>query len=181
MKKVCMIVTDGFEEVEALSVVAILSRGGVQVDVYSLLDKDATGRYGVIWPNLKSFSEMKVNDYEAIVIPTGPGWNAIEANEDVQNWLKDFNSAGKYLCAICAAPTMLGRAGFLKDRNYTCFKKMNDDFGGTYHEQYVVTDGNIITGCSVVASIEFAFAILEAVLGKEVANKVRADVYYDFK
>ena len=56
--KVCMIITDGFEEIEAIGTLAILSRGGVEVDVYSLLDKDATGRFGVTCTNLKPFSTM---------------------------------------------------------------------------------------------------------------------------
>ena len=179
--KVCMIITDGFEEIEAIGTLAILSRGGVEVDVYSLLDKDATGRFGVTCTNLKPFSTMTMDDYEAIIIPGGPEWKALEASQEVQKWLKTFNEAGKYVCAICAGPTILGRAGFLKGKNYTCFTSINDDFGGTYHQQYVVKDGNIITGCSAAASIDFGFAILEAVAGKEAADKTKAEIYYNYK
>ena len=122
-----------------------------------------------------------MDDYEAIIIPGGPEWKALEASQEVQNWLKAFNEAGKYVCAICAGPTILGRGGFLKGKNYTCFTSMNDDFGGTYHQQYVVKDGNIITGCSAAASIDFGFAILEAVAGKEAADKTKAEIYYNYK
>ena len=179
--KACMIITDGFEEIEAIGTFAILSRGGVEVDVYSLLDQDATGRFGITCTNLKPFSSLKMEDYEAIIIPGGPEWQALEASQEVQNWLKAFNDAGKYVCAICAGPTILGRAGFLKGKNYTCFTAMNDDFGGTYHKTYVVKDGNIITGCSAAATIDFGFVILETLAGKETADKTKEEIYYDYK
>ena len=79
MKKAAMFVTDGFEEIEAVGTFAILRRGGVQVDVYSLLDDDATGRFGLTCTNLKRFSQFDGAQYDALVLPGGPEYKAMEA------------------------------------------------------------------------------------------------------
>ncbi len=76
---------------------------------------------------------------------------------------------------------LVANDGILKGKKYTCFKDMDEDFGGEYQYAYAVTDGNIITGVSAAASIEFAFAILEKLCGKEHTEKVKASIYYDAK
>ena len=176
--KVCMIVTDGFEEIEAVGTYAILRRGGLDVDVYSLCGDKATGRFGLTCCALKSFAQFKDDNYAAVILPGGPQWKELEANAQVQQLLRDFDDTGRYLCAICAGPTILGRAGYLKGKNYTCFTAMNDDFGGTYREDYAVTDGRIITGKSAAAAIDFGFAILQAIAGEEAAQKTKKEIYY---
>ena len=177
--KVCMIVTDGFEEVELVGTFAILRRGGVEADIYSLCDGDATGRFGLTCTNLKPFSSFDGAQYDAVILPGGPEYKAIEASEKVQAVIREFFAADKYVCAICASPTILGRAGYLKGKHYTCFTSMNEDFGGVYHAQYAVRDGKLITGRSAAASIDFGFAILEALTGKENADQVKESIYYE--
>lgn len=176
--KICMIVTDGFEEIEAVGTYAILRRGGLTVDVYSLLDKDATGRFGLTVTNLRPFSQFNAEEYGALVIPGGPEYKALEASQDVQAIIKQFINAGKLVAAICAGPTILGRAGYLKGKKYTCFTAMNENFGGEYQEDYAVRDGNLITGKSAAATIDFGFLILEAAAGKETADKTKKEIYY---
>ncbi|WP_290771153.1 DJ-1/PfpI family protein [Anaerofustis sp.] len=176
--KVCMIITDGFEEVEAIGTYAILRRGGIEVDIYSLLDKDATGRFGLTCTKLKPFSKIKEEGYSALILPGGPEYVAIEASDEVQNLIKSFNEKNKYICAICAGPTILGRAGYLENKKYTCFTSMNDDFKGTYVDEYVVTDKNIITGRSAAASIDFGFAILKALMGEQKEKEIKEEIYY---
>lgn len=176
--KVCMVITDGFEEVEAIGTYAILRRGGVEVDIYSLLDKDATGRFGLTCTNLKPFSKLKGDDYSALILPGGPEYVAIEASKEVQALIKEFNDKNKLICAICAGPTILGRGGYLKNKNYTCFTSMNEDFGGTYVDKYVVKDKNIITGRSAAASIDFGFEILKALEGEGKEKEVKEEIYY---
>ncbi|MGN0023815.1 MAG: DJ-1/PfpI family protein [Candidatus Avelusimicrobium sp.] len=176
--KICMIVTDGFEEIEAVGTYAILRRGGLTVDVYSLLDKDATGRFGLTVTNLRPFSQFNAEEYGALVIPGGPEYKALEASQDVQAIIKQFIDAGKLVAAICAGPTILGRAGYLKGKKYTCFTAMNEDFGGEYQDGYAVRDGNLITGKSAAATIDFGFLILEAAAGKETADQTKKEIYY---
>lgn len=176
--KVCMIVTDGFEEIEAVGTYAILRRGGLTVDVYSLLDKDATGRFGLTVTNLRPFSQLNAAEYGALVIPGGPEYKALEASAEVQALIKTFINDGKTVAAICAGPTILGHAGYLKGKKYTCFTSMNEDFGGQYQDDYAVRDGNIITGKSAAATVDFAFTVLEAVAGKDAADKTKQEIYY---
>ena len=92
--------------------------------------------------------------------------------------IKDFDKQQKYICAICAAPTILGQLGLLKNRRYTCFTSMNQDFGGEYVNEYTAIDGNLITGRSAAAVIDFAFVIIEQLLGKEKAEEVKNSIYY---
>lgn len=175
--KVCMIVTDGFEEIEAVGTYAILRRGGLTVDVYSLLDKDATGRFGLTVTHLRPFSQLNAAEYGALVIPGGPEYKALEASAAVQSLIKQFMTEGKTVAAICAGPTILGHAGYLKGKKYTCFTSMNEDFGGEYQEDYAVRDGNVITGKSAAATIDFGFLILETLAGKETADKTKKEIY----
>lgn len=177
-KKVCMIVTNGFEEIEAIGTYAILRRGGLDVDIYSLAGSEATGRFGVTCAKLLPFEQLDAAHYDALVIPGGPQFKELEANAHVQQTIRDFMDTGRITAAICAGPTILGRAGYLKGRKYTCFTAMNQDFGGTYQEDYAVKDGNVITGKSAAATIDFAFMVLEAVAGKETAEQTKKEIYY---
>lgn len=179
--KVCMIITDGFEEAETLCPFDILVRGGIEVDIYSLFDQDAKGRSGAFLKDLKPLSTFDDKEYDALVLPGGPQWPTIEASEKVQAILKTFIETNRYVGAICAAPTILGRQGYLKGKNYTCFNSLNADFGGIYHKQYVVQDGKIITATSAAASIDFGLKLLEALKGKEARDQVANDIYYNYK
>ena len=176
--KACMILTDGFEEVEAVGTYAILERGGVDVDIYSLKDKDATGRFGLTCTKLEKFSELDPEEYDAIIFPGGPQHVEVGKNERVHELIRIFTDADKYVCAICASPTILGKAGYLKGKKYTCFTSMNQDFGGEYIDEYVCTDGKLITGRSAAASIDFGFEILKALKGEEQEKKTKAEIYY---
>ena len=173
-----MLVTNGFEEVETVGTYAILRRGGLEVDIYSLRGEQATGRFGLTCCQLKSFADLKDRDYAAVILPGGPQYQELENNVQVLNLLRDFHARGKYICAICASPTILGHLGLLKGKKYTCFTAMNEDFGGTYCDDYAVADGQIITGKSAAAAIDFGFAILQALCGKETADKTKKDIYY---
>ncbi|MBP5403609.1 MAG: DJ-1/PfpI family protein [Elusimicrobiaceae bacterium] len=178
MKKVCLVLTDGFEEAEAVATFAILRRAGLVVDIYSLTQGNATGRFGLTCTALKPFSQLNGADYDALVLPGGPQYAALEKSEGVQALIKEFISAHKVVAAICASPTILGHAGYLKGKNYTCFTAMNEDFGGHFTGQYTTVDDNIVTGQSAAASIDFGFAIVEKLLGREKAEQIKKSVYY---
>ena len=88
-----------------------------------------------------------------------------------------FMDNNKVLAAICAAPTIVGKLGYLKNRKYTCFTSMDQDFGGTYIDEKVVVDGNLITARSVASAILFAYAIVEKLLGKEALKALFEHIY----
>lgn len=113
-----------------------------------------------------------------LFLPGGPHYQKLEQDERVMAILDHFANQNKLIAAICAAPTILGRRGLLKGKQYTCFTSMNEDFGGTYVDQYTVADHNIITGRSAAAVIDFAFAIIEKIKGAQEAQEVKKSIYY---
>lgn len=178
MMKVLCVLTDGFEELEAVGTIALLRRAGIPIDVYALDAKQATGRFQINMGEIKDISEADVEDYGMLFLPGGPHYQKLEADERVMNMLDHFADRNKLIAAICAAPTILGRHGLLKGKRYTCFTSMNEYFGGTYVDEYTVTDNNIITGRSAAAVIDFAFAIIEKIKGPQTAQKVKDSIYY---
>ncbi len=176
--RVCIIITDGFEEAETLCPLDILKRGNVTVDLYSLKGTQATGRSEITITNLLPLDKLDLSEYDCLLLPGGPQWRAIESSKEVQGIIAEAFAKDMYVAAICAAPTILGRAGYLKDRDYTCFTSLNDDFGGRFHETYVVKDGKLITACSAAAAIDFGLEVLETLTDKDNAEKVKQDIYY---
>lgn len=178
MKKVLCIVSNGFEELEAVGVIALLRRAGITIDVYSLHEQEATGRFDLTISKLHNISEAKETAYDAIFLPGGPHYAELEKNDQVKELITAFWDAGKLVSAICAAPTILGKMGLLKGKNYTCFTSMNEDFQGTYIDAYTAVDGNLITGRSAAAVIDFAFELIAYLEGKEKAEEVKNSIYY---
>lgn len=176
--KILMIVTDGFEDIEAVGTLAILRRAGLDV-TFACIDADrAKGRYGVNISDLVDWRNVDFDEYGMLVIPGGPEYVAEEKNPAFLRMILDFYGKGKYIAAICAGPTILGHLGLLRNRKYTCFTSMDEDFGGTYVDRYSVVDGNIITGRSAAAVIDFAFDIVKVLLGEETEKKVKESIYY---
>lgn len=178
MKKVCCILTDNFEELEAVGTIALLRRANITIDIYAIDDTKAKGRYNLSFTNFFNLKDLKVDEYDALFLPGGPHYATLEANEEVIKTIKYFMDNLKIVSAICAAPTILGHLGYLKDKNYTCFTSMNEDFNGHYVDKYAVKDDNIITGRSAAAVIDFAFLIIEALCGQEHAQQVKQSIYY---
>ena len=176
--KICTILSNGFEEVEAIGTIALLKRSGLEVDIYAINDTKASGKHHLVLSDLIQLDTVNTNDYDALLLPGGPHYAELEANTKVKEIITKFMNEKKLVCGICAAPTILGHMGYLKDKNYTCFTSMDEDFGGTYIDQYVVTDGNIITARSAAASIDFAFAIINYLQGKEQEEKIKNEIYY---
>lgn len=176
--RVAVLMDNGFEELEAMGTIALLRRAGITVDLVSVTDTSVTGRFGVTYSPTTSMDTYDFEKADCLFVPGGAHYSKIEANEKACEWIRYF-AKNKIIAAICAAPTILGRLGLLKGKNYTCFRSMNDDFGGTYHYQYAVVDGNIVTGVSAAASVEFAFALMEVLIGKEKTDACKESVYYD--
>ncbi|MCR4698034.1 MAG: DJ-1/PfpI family protein [Bacilli bacterium] len=176
--KILMVVTDGFEDIEAVGTLAILRRAQLDVTFAAIDNTHALGRYGVNITDLVNLKDVNIDEYDMLIIPGGPEYIAEEKNPEFLKMVLNFASHGKYIAAICAGPTILGHLGLLKGKKYTCFTSMNEDFGGTYVDQYAVVDGKFITGRSAAAVIDFGFAIVETLCGKEYAQKVKDSIYY---
>lgn len=180
MKKAAILLDEGFEDLEAMAPIALLRRGGIQVDMVSPRnEKQATGRFDVTVSPCLPMEDYDFSQADALILPGGPGHKNLENNPAVKEQILAFyNDPEKVLAAICASPTIFGRMGLLKGKNYTCFKSMNEDFGGQYKEDYAVTDGNLVTGKSAAGAIDFGFAIMEKLTGKEHTDEVKRSIYY---
>ena len=178
MKKACMVITDGFEELEMVGAYDILKRGGVQVDIFALSGTQATGKCGLTCALLRPVSALNAADYDALVLAGGPQYAALKHSMPVKDLILHFYRTGKVLAAICASPTILGEMGLLKGKNYTCFTTMDADFGGHFTADYATADGNIVTGKSAAAAVDFGLAVLAKLCGTDVAEKVKKSIYY---
>lgn len=176
--RILTILSNGFEELEAIGTIALLKRSGIEVDIYALNDTKASGKHGLVLSDINILTDVDLSDYACLLLPGGPHYAEIESNQLVQSIIKQFIEEEKVIAAICAAPTILGHAGYLENKNYTCFTSMNEDFKGTYVDQYVVVDDNIITARSAAASIDFAFEIIQKLQGEKQAAKIKKEIYY---
>ncbi|MCR5112659.1 MAG: DJ-1/PfpI family protein [Acholeplasmatales bacterium] len=176
--KYLALIFEGFEEEEAMAPFALLRRAGADLTVASTATS-VTGSHGFTLANIALINNLNINDYDVLIIPGGAHWKFLYESEMVHKIVLDFYNKNKWLCGICAAPTLYGRLGLLKGKNYTCFTSMNADFGGTYHDDGVVVDGKFITSRSVAYSLEFAYAIIKETMGKSVLDKVWERIYHE--
>lgn len=169
----------GFEEIEALAVVDVLRRAELDVLTVGVGEDFVVGSHQI--PVACDISEKNLvldERVEAIVLPGGmPGTLNLEKSENVQkaiDWAKENN---KLICAICAAPSILGHKGLLDGKNATCFPGFEEElFGANISKDFVVRDGNIITAKGMGSAIEFGLQIAEILTSKENAQKIRASL-----
>ena len=176
--KILAIITDGFEELEAVGTIALLRRAKLDVTIACIDKTQATGRYLMTLTDLIDWKDIHIEDYDMLLIPGGPEYIQEEKDPRFLSIVKSFFSHDKYVAAICAGPTIIGHLGLLKGKKYTCFTSMNEDFQGEYVDQYAVRDGKLITGRSCAASIDFALLIIETLLGKEALENIKKEIYY---
>jgi 4-methyl-5(b-hydroxyethyl)-thiazole monophosphate biosynthesis len=152
---------EGFEEIEAVAIIDVLRRANIKVDIVGVEDEIVAGRNGIKILCDKIISDVKPEDYDGIVLPGGnPGYKNLENNQQVINFIKYFNSKGKIIAAICAAPTILEKIGILEGKKATCFPSMKDKIRNFVDEK-VVVDDNIITSQGPGTAIEFALEIVK--------------------
>ena len=177
---VYVFLADGFEEIEALAPVDILRRGGVEVSTVGVGKKTVAGAHGI--PILCDLSEdeMNLENMEAVVLPGGmPGTLNLQKSEAVKSALHFAAQGEKLIGAICAAPSILGKAGLLKGKRATCFPGFEKYLeGAEICDLPAVIDGNIITSRGAGAALEFGFSILAAIKGDSAADKLRLDMKY---
>ena len=174
--KALAIIFDGFEEEEAVAPFALLRRAGVELVIAS--DKETViGSHKIALTNISLLKKINYKDFDCLIIPGGAHYKRLMIDEYVHEIIKYFMDNNKVVSAICAAPTIIGRLGYLKNRNYTCFTSMDDDFGGHYIDEKVVVDGNLITARSVASAIVFAYAIIKKLLGEEKLKAVFQQIY----
>lgn len=173
MKKIIVFLADGCEEIEAFTTVDLLRRAGMQVDMASVSgEKMVAGAHGINIASDISISDVSEDGYDGYVLPGGaPGYKNLQASERVKSIVTGACSSGKLICAICAAPTVLGDFGLLKGKKACCYPGMENGLVGAQAvTDPVVKDGNIITSRGVGTAIEFALEIVAYLQDKKTAE-----------
>lgn len=174
----------GFEEIEALATVDILRRAGLQVCTVGVGEDLVVGSHQIPVSADIYEENLKLDENtEGIFLPGGmPGTLNLEKSPVVQNAIDWAVKNNKLICAICAAPSILGHKGLLKGIEATAFPGFESELSGAViSDKFVVRDGNIITARGMGSSIEFGLQIAQVLAGDNTANKVRSSlqIYHD--
>lgn len=170
--KVLAILNNGFEDLEANGSIIIFRRAGYNVTVIG--DTTSINSKYTTYTNLKTFDDINFKDYDLLFLPGG----GYTPSKNTNNAIKYFIENHKYVVSICSAPTYLGKLGYLKNKKYVCFPSMNEDFGGTFIDDYVVVDDNIFTGRSVSAAMKLPLKVVETISGIDALKKLKKQMTY---
>ncbi len=178
---VYVFLAEGFEEIEALSVVDILRRAEIEVKTVSVNEgREVTGSHGITVLADITNPEAKCGIAEAVVLPGGiPGTPNLQKDDKVKEIVMDCYENGKYVCAICAAPSVLGYYGILKGKKATCYPGFEEKLTGAEAvEDAVCICDNVITSRGAGTAAQFAFAIAGILKNPETAETLRRGMIY---
>lgn len=180
MSKVAVMLAEGFEEGEALTIVDIIRRANIECHIISTAGEKVCGSHDIVVKADAIISD-NVKEYDMIVLPGGlPGATNLRDDDRVINLLKEMNQSGKFVCAMCAAPIVLGKAGVLDGKNFTAYIGYDEkiESTGTFKEDSVVVDGNVVTSRGPATAYAFAYKLVDVLGGDSLAVKNRM-VYFN--
>ncbi len=172
---VYVFLADGFEEIEALAVVDILRRAKLTVNTVGIGGAYIRGAHDIVVKADMTDTDTLDDVFDAIVLPGGmPGTVNLENSDVVQGAIQTAVSNGAYITAICAAPSVLGHLGLLKDKQAVCYPGFEAALeGATVCEDLVIRDGCFITGKGPGAAIPFALEIVKALVSEDTAKIIK--------
>jgi len=172
--RVIIPLAEGLEEIEAITIVDILRRAGVNVTTASLTEeKLVKGLHDVLIQADSSLDELDLTGYGAIVLPGGGlGTENLIKDPRIIQIIQGFNAEEKFVCAICAAPTVLAAAGVLTGLKGTCYPTCASVLGDSYGDAPVIADGNIITSQGPGTAMLFGLVLVHHFVSEEAAHKV---------
>lgn len=178
MATVLVPLADGFEEIEAVTVIDLLRRGGIDVVVAGLEPGPVSGSHGIAVIPDATLDDALARDYDMLVLPGGmPGAANLERDERVRSVLRRLADSGRFTAAICAAPKVLAAAGLLDGRRATSFPGFLDPAttpGLALSEEPVVQDGPVITSRGPGTAMDFALALVENLAGPDTRREVES-------
>ncbi len=176
---VYVLLADGFEEVEAIEPIDILTRGSVEVTTVGVTGKVVTGAHGIPVTADIEINEVTPDDMELLMLPGGAGHELLDASNEVHGLINYAVSNGLYISAICAAPSILGKKQLLDGKKATCFPGYEKYlYGADVTAEKAVADGKIITGKGAGAAAEFGFTMLKILKDAETANRIKEIMQY---
>ena len=181
MNKIYIFLADGFEEIEALTVVDLCRRAKIDCTMVSVSEASkVTGSHGICVAADMLFEKEALTDADMLVLPGGmPGTLNLGSHKELAELLVSFHKAGKYLAAICAAPSVFGGLGILDGRKATCYPGFEDKLtGADISGEKVVMDGNVITSRGFGTAIDFALKIISVLVNEEMADELARGIQY---
>jgi len=172
--KVVVPLAEGFEEIEFSTIVDVLRRAGIEVSVAGLKEGSINGAHGIRVTPDTSIDRVSADDFDVIILPGGyPGFVNLGKSDKVLTLVKGMYGKGKYVTAICGAPSVLAKAGVLQGRRATIFPGMEETLtGAQVSGERVVVDGKIITSQGPGTAMEFAIKLVEVLVGRAKAEAV---------
>ena len=176
-----LFLANGFEEVEALCPLDLLRRAGLAVTTVGVGGDVIVGAHGIAVPADVPDTLFRDSKPDMIILPGGmPGPKNLDASRTVDTALRAASANGAYLAAICAAPMVLGKRGYLKGKEATCFPGFEEYLeGATLSKARVVTDGRTVTAAGMGVAMEFGLALVALLQGKDAAERLRSAVLAD--
>jgi len=167
---------NGFEEIEAITPLDILRRGGVNVVSASLMGKlEVTGAHNITIQADMLFEEIETIDGAMLILPGGPGTANYKKHDPLLEMLNMHNAKGDPIAAICAAPTILGMLGMLGDKSAVCHPSKESELKAKrLLADAVVTDGNITTSRAAGTSVAFGLELVRLLKGSAAAHDIAA-------
>ena len=183
-KRIAVHLADGFEEIEAISIIDILRRADIEVIVVSVTGKlEVAGAHRIKVLADTLFEDVDYNDLFMIVLPGGmPGASNLDAHTGLKNQIKQFDQQNRPIAAICAAPMVLGNLGILKGKQAVCYPGFENYLeGAEVLTVPVVESGNVITGRGIGTVMEFALMIVEKAVSADKAGLIAKQILVEKK
>lgn len=181
MSKICVFLAEGMEEIEALTVVDICRRAKIDTKTVSVTeDRMVTSSHGIKVEADMVLSEVNFDEIDMIVLPGGmPGTLNLEACKPLMQKVEEFNRMGRYIAAICAAPSIFGHMGILEGRNACCYPNFEEQLtGALVSRKPVEISGHVITSRGMGTAIDFALCIVGCIEGQPCADAVKEAIIY---
>lgn len=173
MPSVLAILAEGFEEIEATAPIDLLRRAGAEVVIAALADNiHVTGRSGLTVHADTTLAAAANRDFDCLFLPGGPGTKHLRADPRVRTLVTRQHAAGRWLAAICAAPTVLHDAGLLAGRRYTAHFSVAAELTHLLAAERVVADGRILTSRGAGTALDFGLLLVEKLFTPEKAREI---------
>lgn len=180
-KTCCIVLGHGFDDIEAITVINLLRRADIRIDIYGVGEKTigsftkVTYQTEFVFHHSADISECK---YDGLLLPGGPGVKELLNNSELITLIQNFHAANKLIYAICGAPLLLEAAGVLRGKQYTCLPSVASMItSGNRVEKNVVWDTNIITSKALGTSFDGALTVIQALASEEKCQEIKKDYY----